>query len=127
MTKFIFDTKSIMNRAWVLAREYRAVWAEKEKRHSKWRNANMNLRACFCNALREAWNEAKSAKPSAAAKIEAPAKNSTSKKRYVELLSVAVRDGLNHGRSWALNSDTCSACGFNPMNEGDLVCYVYSN
>ncbi|ECM8230931.1 hypothetical protein YG56_20960 [Salmonella enterica subsp. enterica serovar Kentucky] len=62
--------------------------------------------------------------------LNTPAKPRQPKKssgRYVELLAVAQRDGLNHGRSWYLNSDTCAVYGFNPMHEGELVCYVYQD
>lgn len=128
MTTFIYDTKSIMTRAWELAREYRAVWAEKEARHSKWRKCNMNLRACFKNALRDAWEEAKKAMSTAKSKpIQFSQAQDNRGSRYLELLVVAERDGLNHGKSWYCGEREIETMGMNPMHEGELVCYVYAN
>ncbi|HHJ4223892.1 TPA: hypothetical protein ACQJLA_005746 [Raoultella ornithinolytica] len=115
MTKFIYDTKSIMTRAWEIARETHAVL-----KRSVFRNTKYSVRNCLADAMARAWLEAK------AVMFKASTANKKSG-RYVELLAVAERDGLNHGRSWALNSDTCSVYGINPMHEGELVCYVYSN
>ncbi|HCT7944866.1 TPA: hypothetical protein OT890_003620 [Raoultella ornithinolytica] len=115
MTKFIYDTKSIMTRAWEIARETHAAL-----KHSVFRNRKYSVRNCLPDAMTRAWSEAK------AVMIKASTANKKSG-RYVELLAVAESNGLNHGRSWRLNSDTCSVYGINPMHEGELVCYVYSN
>lgn len=116
MTKFIFDNKSIMIRAWEIARETHTGLKRGVFRNSK----NYSVRNCLAAAMTKAWSEAKSAM--------VKAMNSNKKSgRYVELLAVAERDGLSHGRSWRLNSDTCSVHAINPMHEGELVCYVYAN
>ncbi len=46
--------------------------------------------------------------------------------RRIELLSVAERDGLNHGRAWYCSDRDIETKGINPMHEGELICYVYS-
>lgn len=114
MTKFIYDTKSIMTRAWEIARN----------RKAQAKSARNSVAWFFPVSLEMAWSEAKNSMVKAVAADKA---KTSPRGRYVELLSVAERDGLNHGRSWYLNSDTCSVYGFNPMHEGELICYVYSN
>lgn len=132
MTKFIYDTKSIMTRAWSMARELRAQWAIKEQRHSKWARSNMNLRKCFEISLRNAWEEAKAAMTQAV-KVDAVKafKNTQSQKpattRYVELVVVAERNKLNHGKAWRCSSYDVDFRGMHPMHEGEMVCYVYNN
>ncbi|EBV8483672.1 hypothetical protein HT95_002350 [Salmonella enterica subsp. enterica serovar Ago] len=127
-TNFIYDTKSIMSRAWVLAREYRAKWAEKETRHSKWRKLNMNLRECFKCGLRNAWEEAKKSMTAARSNTSTFTQVRPNRGvRYLELLSIAERDGLSHGKSWYCGEREIETMGMNPMHEGELVCYVYAN
>jgi len=46
--------------------------------------------------------------------------------RYVELLAVAERDSLNHGKSWAADGYTVDKNSLNPSVEGEQVCYVYA-
>lgn len=57
--------------------------------------------------------------------VAAPRKSAG--RRYLELLSVAKRDGLNHGQSWYCGDREIETMGMNPMHEGELVCYVYAN
>lgn len=120
MTKFIFDTKSIMIRAWEIARQS----AKASEKFFARMNRKITARDRLHEGLTKAWAEAKEAMAKAKSAVKA---KSSSRGRYIELLSIADRDGLNHGRSWYLNSDTCAAYGFHPMHEGELVCYVYSN
>ncbi|ECB1778536.1 hypothetical protein EU837_01995 [Salmonella enterica subsp. enterica serovar Kibi] len=115
-TKFIYDTKSIMTRAWELARIA-------QKRLAK-RNPNYTVRLCFSCALDNAWAEAKEAMKQAVASEKAKSKPGN---RYLELLSIAERDGLNHGKSWCCGDREIETMGMNPMHDGELVCYVYSN
>lgn len=120
MTKFIFDTKSIMTRAWEIARQS----AKASEKFFARMNRKITARELLYEGLTKSWAEAKEAMTKAKSADKA---ESSSRGRYVELLAVAERDGLNHGRSWHLNSDTCSVYGFSPMHEGELICYVYSN
>lgn len=46
--------------------------------------------------------------------------------RRIMPLSVAQRDGLNHGRSWYCGERDIEAKGAMPEWEGDLICYVYA-
>lgn len=48
-------------------------------------------------------------------------------RRYLELLSIAQRDNLSHGKSWYCGEREIETMGMNPMHEGELVCYVYAN
>jgi len=120
MTKFIYDTKSIMTRAWEIARES----VKASAKFYTGTSFKISARDRLYFGLQQAWAEAKEAMAKAKSTVKAI---SSSRGRYVELLSVAIRDGLNHGKSWRLNSDTCSAYGFHPMHEGELICYVYAN
>lgn len=45
--------------------------------------------------------------------------------RYIELLSVAERNGLNFGMDWVCTSKDVDEKGANPEFEGERVCYVY--
>ncbi|RLP21624.1 hypothetical protein D9D10_03610, partial [Raoultella ornithinolytica] len=54
MTKFIYDTKSIMTRAWEIARETHAVL-----KRSVFRNTKYSVRNCLADAMARAWSEAK--------------------------------------------------------------------
>jgi hypothetical protein len=64
-------------------------------------------------------------------KITAPAvepktetiKNQT---RYIELLSIAVENGLNHGRSWVATATNVDEHGLSPWFDGEQICYIYN-
>ncbi|AMZ07111.1 hypothetical protein BA000_23415 [Salmonella enterica subsp. enterica serovar Anatum] len=116
MTKFIYDTKSIMTRAWEIARETYAVLKSGIFRNSK----NYSVRNCLSDAMTKAWDEAKSAM----VKAKTAAKKTS---RYVELLSVAENNGLNDGRAWLCGDYDIECRGINPMFEGESICYVYAN
>lgn len=115
MTKFIYDTKSIMLRGWEIARAYKKTAKIYDKR---------SLREWFKVCLPDAWKEAKDAMKIAVAKDKI---KSSKGRRYLELLAVAERDGLNHGASWYCGDREIEVMGMNPMHEGELVCYVYAN
>ena len=46
--------------------------------------------------------------------------------RYVELVSVADRKCLNHGKSWRASGYDVDANGIAPQHEGEMICYVYA-
>ena len=48
------------------------------------------------------------------------------KSRRIMPLSVAQRDGLNHGRAWYCGERDIETKGAMPEWEGDLICYVYA-
>lgn len=127
MTKFIFDTKAIMTSAWDMARKRQAWFAA--------RGTASPVRKYFASALKDAWDSYRSDlikaaedEFEAARKSAAAAKSCKSaKSRYLELLSIAQRDNLNHGKSWYCGEREIETMGMNPMHEGELVCYVYAN
>lgn len=45
--------------------------------------------------------------------------------KYLELLSVAERDNLNHGKAWFMTGAKCDELSISPRFEGEMVCYVY--
>lgn len=45
--------------------------------------------------------------------------------KYLELLSVAERDNLNHGKAWFMSGAKCDELSISPRFEGEMVCYVY--
>ena len=57
--------------------------------------------------------------------IEKPSSNSSGQ-RVIELMSVAVANGLNHGKSWVCDGYTVDKNSLNPSWEGAQICYVYS-
>lgn len=116
MAKFIYDTKSIMTRAWELARV-------NHKQIIK-RNPDYRISLCMGLALDKAWAEAKEAMVKAVAASKA---QKSSRGRYIELLSVAERNDLNHGRAWFCGDYDIECRGVNPMFEGESICYVYAH
>lgn len=77
-------------------------------------------------AAQEARREAKQrAAECAAAMNNRPALTGYSSRRIMPL-SVAQRDGLNHGRSWYCGERDIETKGAMPEWEGDLICYVYA-
>ena len=49
----------------------------------------------------------------------------SSSSRYVELLAVAERDQLNHGKTWVADGYTVDKNSLHPSAEGQPVCYIY--
>ena len=60
-----------------------------------------------------------------AAMHKRPARTGYSSRRIMPL-SVAQRDGLNHGRAWYCSERDIETKGAMPEWEGDLICYVYA-
>ncbi|EHM5168391.1 hypothetical protein V5K95_001604 [Salmonella enterica] len=110
MTKFIYDIKSIMTEAWSTARDLCDYRPEKYP----------TVKAAFAIALRRAWSHAKVSMERAIEDAKIKASYLRSGRRYLELLEIAERDGLNHGKSWVQNE---MAMNFG----GQVVCYVYAN
>lgn len=123
MTKFIFDTKEIMVRAWELARkrakEMNAYW-DRRKEYQLIKPASFYIQG----AMKAAWAEAKEAMSGAISKAKVEAKPAG---RYVELLSVAEKNKLNHGRAWYCSEYDIQCRGIHPSYEGESICYVYAN
>ncbi|ENH6238702.1 hypothetical protein ABWE39_004255 [Salmonella enterica subsp. enterica] len=78
------------------------------------------VKAAFAVALRRAWSHAKVSMERAIEDAKIKASYLRSGRRYLELLEIAERDGLNHGKSWVQNE---MAMNFG----GQVVCYVYAN
>lgn len=57
--------------------------------------------------------------------VAAPAR-ATRGARRIELLSVAERDGLQHGQSWRCSAQQVERGDADPWMEGEIVCYVYA-
>lgn len=57
--------------------------------------------------------------------VPAVESNGSSHNRYVELLSVANKAGLDHGAAWRCAERDIQVKGASPMWEGELICYVY--
>lgn len=51
--------------------------------------------------------------------------NQPKKSRYIELLNIAQRDGLNHGKSWFCTAYNVDSMSLPPHFEGEMICYVY--
>lgn len=47
--------------------------------------------------------------------------------RYVELLEVAEREGLNHGKAWICGERDIETKGAHPAWESEMICYVYAS
>lgn len=59
-------------------------------------------------------------------RASAPAQTRTGGRRYIELLDVAERDGLNHGRAWICDGFRIDRDSLPPEWEGRAICYVYT-
>jgi len=68
------------------------------------------------------WVKSLNAK-SAPAPAPAPAK--TQGKRYIELHSKAVEQGLEHGKAWRATIDNVDRNSLHPSWEDEMICYVY--
>ncbi|MCV6612872.1 MAG: hypothetical protein OIF55_19115 [Amphritea sp.] len=118
-----FNKSQIMSRAWEIAREMKAL-ADKSKLKSF---RNRSITANLWRALELAWEEAKEAAMKAEAQITATAKAAKSQSgRYVEYLSKAKREGLNHGRGWMGTAHNVDSGKIHPEMEGEMICYVYA-
>ena len=54
-------------------------------------------------------------------------KSSLKSGRYVELLSIAEKDNLNHGNSWYASGMDVDRNQLHPSSEGEAICYVYAS
>ena len=64
-----------------------------------------------------------------AAQAATPAsrQDATQRARRIELLAVAERDGLPHGKSWHCSAQQVERGDAQPWMEGEIVCYVYAD
>lgn len=60
-----------------------------------------------------------------ASRAAAPAPSAAAASRRIELLAVAERDGLPHGKSWICSAQQVERGDADPWMEGEFVCYVY--
>ena len=107
------DKSKLMKRAWEIAKNTKQV---------KNGTATPNL----SHGLVWAWKELKEEMAICLEKENAAKKMTVKSGRYVELLSVAEKTGLNHGKSWVADGYTVDKNSLNPSYEGELVCYVYA-
>ncbi|WP_034912986.1 hypothetical protein [Erwinia sp. 9145] len=123
--KYIYDTKLIMQNAWAKAR---VAYAKNPSAKT--------LRQRFVFQLGEAWQDAIDAR-NQLMQHEENRKNAIGRKsRYIELLTVAEENNLNHGQEWvcAENNLMFSSWGgerdlfFGAPNSwlGEQICYVYT-
>ena len=94
------------------------------------RNSNGDIEANFNNKRHAA--EIESAvedanKQSALKNSESQDYKNRFKNRYVELLTVAKRDGLSHGAAWIASERDIDVHQLDPWVGGEFICYVYSN
>ncbi|MBA3175180.1 hypothetical protein CBX59_001855 [Salmonella enterica] len=109
-TKFIYDIKEIMTEAWETARRLNDYNPEKYP----------TVKAAFAVALHRAWEHAKGFMECAIEDAKVKASCLRRGQRYLELLEIAERDGLSHGKSWIQNE-------MSMYHGGQAVCYVYPN
>ncbi|WP_413724671.1 hypothetical protein [Sodalis sp. RH16] len=117
MTKFIYDTKSIMQQAWALTRK-RVAQGRKEP-----------ISKIFSSALRQSWAKAKGAAQDFEL-YEEYKPDALKMGRYIELAETAERNGLKHGQSWICEENNCGRHNFQRAPRswvGQSVCYVYAN
>ncbi len=62
-----------------------------------------------------------------AATVAAPSAPVVASARRIELLAVATRDGLSHGKSWVCGARQVETGDAQPWMEGEMVCYVYAD
>ena len=54
------------------------------------------------------------------------AANKVAIEKTVQLLDIAVRDNLSHGKSWACSSNDVDTKFLPPHWEGEQICYIYA-
>lgn len=136
---------AIFSRAWELAERRAKNASEREGRvyaGGRWRNGVVNegvhktardyIATTMGDAVDECHDEA--ARREQEAQQDERANHAAERHvrnshqgRDVELLSVAERDGLPHGRSWVCSGYDVDARGISPEREGEMVCYVYGD
>lgn len=72
-------------------------------------------RKAFSLELKYAWERTK----------EAEVKKIAKKNRTVTTLAKAIKDGLNHGKSWIANQYHVDKYQLKPWEIGEEICYVY--
>ncbi len=110
MTKI--DKSKLMKRAWEIAKN--------EKNYKSGRFPKPDL----SHGLVWAWRELKEEQLKNAVVVNSAKKSSTG--RYVELLSVAIKNGLKHGKSWCADGYVIDKYSLNPSWENEEVCYIYA-
>lgn len=85
----------------------------------KYKDVSFSKTSNFPTALKLAWEEYR----------VFTAKNEEEKieksGRYIELLSVAEKSRLNHGKAWIADWYNIDSKSINPSWEGEEICYVY--
>jgi len=127
--------------AWAIATARAAEFSERMgrvRRNGRWTNGLVNVgvhkepRDYIAPALSDALSrhDAEINAAAEAQRIESAQSDAADRAksgRYLELLEVAERDGLNHGNSWVCTEYHVDAKGAHPSWEGQLICYVYAN
>lgn len=115
-----YNKSEIMKNAWEIARKN----AAKESRRS---GKKISANSQMWWGLRCAWDDAKQEMQESVAQEAAAKKAATSsKKRYIELASVAEKNNLNHGKTWIADGYNVDKNSLHPSWEGETVCYVYA-
>lgn len=121
IVKFIYDIKSIMASSWQIARE----------KASKPGNTK-SLRECHKRALRYVWQKANYAMKQQRQHEENRDDACARGNRYIELLSVAIDSGLQHGKSWicegheTMTTGRKGILGVPDTYLGKEICYIYT-
>lgn len=122
----MINKSELMTRAWEIA-EYmvdmyhmNASNRKYAKYSFKYNQLSWTKKDNFKLALKKAWEIMKE---NAKKAVKSVAKKTG---KYIELLSVAIENGLNHGKSWTANGYTVDKNSLNPSWEGENICYVYA-
>lgn len=88
------------------------------------RNRSGQIEASFNNKAQA--SEIESAVDDANAKAISNPDTKKIVNRYVELLSVAEKEGLDHGKTWIASERDIDVHQLDPWVGGEAVCYVYN-
>lgn len=111
------NKSELMTRAWENVREMRSG-----KNAS--RNSKLSTKALLSHSMTFVWAEMK--EEAEKKEMAESSKKKANNGRYIELLSIADKNGLNHGKSWVADGFTVDSKQLNPSWEGEYICYVYA-
>lgn len=113
----MINKSELMKRAWELS----VVRMNNFNRTSK---ITKTVKFFFSYSLEMAWAEMK--ENNTIVEIQKVSTKKASAGRYVELLSVAIKNDLNHGASWYASGKDIDTKQLHPSWENEEICYVYA-
>ena len=109
-----------------LAWEKAALRVKKAKKYGINKTAEDFIEVCREDVIDKIKDrQEKEAEEAQKLEVQKAASKKASNGRYLELLSVAQRDKLNHGKAWVCGEIDIQTKGGHPSWEDELVCYIY--